>query len=123
MEDFNNTTVHLNISRPHIPLPVLVMYWSIISVGPPLIVRNDHVAPIYIINLLISDLIQICSTIAETVSPDTSVHISSSIIYLVSLMANIGFMVCVAVERYLVIAWPCGTASNGISECLCWFVP
>ncbi|XP_067360290.1 mas-related G-protein coupled receptor member B4-like, partial [Channa argus] len=69
-------------------------------------VKNDHVAPIYIINLLISDLIQICSTTTEIVSPEMTVVISSSVIYLVSLMANIGFMVCVTVERYLVIAWP-----------------
>ncbi|XP_067361595.1 G-protein coupled receptor 4-like [Channa argus] len=69
-------------------------------------VRNDHVVPIYIINLLISDLIQICSTTAELAKPEKSLVEYSSVIYLVSVTANIGFMVCVSLERYLVIAWP-----------------
>ncbi|KAK2824661.1 hypothetical protein Q5P01_021836 [Channa striata] len=72
----------------------------------PLYVRNDHVVPIYIINLLISDLIQICSTTAELVKPEGFLVEYASVIYLVSLTANIGFMVCVSLERYLVIAWP-----------------
>uniref|UniRef100_A0A3B4WYM3 G-protein coupled receptors family 1 profile domain-containing protein n=1 Tax=Seriola lalandi dorsalis TaxID=1841481 RepID=A0A3B4WYM3_SERLL len=87
----------------------------IICIGLPLIlvaihevcslVRNDHVAPIYIINLLISDLIQLCCMIVEVVQVEIW-RISFKVIFYFSLMASVGFMVCVALERYLVIAWP-----------------
>ncbi|XP_022603900.1 G-protein coupled receptor 4-like [Seriola dumerili] len=68
-------------------------------------VRNDHVAPIYIINLLISDLIQLCCMIVEVVRLEIW-RISFNVIFYIALMASVGFMVCVAMERYLVIAWP-----------------
>ncbi|XP_056252033.1 G-protein coupled receptor 4-like [Seriola aureovittata] len=71
------------------------------------LVRNDHVAPIYIINLLISDLIQLCCMIVEVVLPEDSIITMIFFsIYFCGLMASVGFMVCVALERYLVIAWP-----------------
>ncbi|XP_056252030.1 ovarian cancer G-protein coupled receptor 1-like [Seriola aureovittata] len=70
-------------------------------------VRNDHVAPIFIINLLISDLIQLCCMIVEVVRPEDFMIRSLNVnIYIFGLMASVGFMVCVALERYLVIAWP-----------------
>ncbi|XP_073337590.1 G-protein coupled receptor 4-like [Pagrus major] len=87
----------------------------IISVGLPLtllaiyalysMVRRDHVAPIYVINLLISDLIQFCSMITEVAAPEDHKMIGH-IFHLLSLFASIGFMVCIALERYLVIACP-----------------
>uniref|UniRef100_A0A8C9Y623 G-protein coupled receptors family 1 profile domain-containing protein n=1 Tax=Sander lucioperca TaxID=283035 RepID=A0A8C9Y623_SANLU len=52
-------------------------------------VGKDNVAPIYVINLLISDLIHTIFTI-----------------YYSGLMASVCFMVCIALERYLVIACP-----------------
>uniref|UniRef100_A0A3B4Y1A4 G-protein coupled receptors family 1 profile domain-containing protein n=1 Tax=Seriola lalandi dorsalis TaxID=1841481 RepID=A0A3B4Y1A4_SERLL len=70
-------------------------------------VRNDHTAPIFIINLLISDLIQLCCMIVEVVQPEDSIITTIfDTIYLWGLTASVGFMVCVALERYLVIAWP-----------------
>ncbi|XP_022603901.1 G-protein coupled receptor 4-like [Seriola dumerili] len=89
----------------------------IICIGLPLtlvaihgvcsLVRNDHVAPIYIINLLISDLIQLCCMIVEVVQPeDFIITIIFNLSYFFGLMASVGFMVCVALERYLFIAWP-----------------
>uniref|UniRef100_A0A3B4UIC2 G-protein coupled receptors family 1 profile domain-containing protein n=1 Tax=Seriola dumerili TaxID=41447 RepID=A0A3B4UIC2_SERDU len=69
--------------------------------------RNNHMAPIYIINLLISDLIQLCCMIVEVVLPKDFVIRSLNVnIYIFGLIASVGFMVCVALERYLVIAWP-----------------
>uniref|UniRef100_A0A7N8XVT8 G-protein coupled receptors family 1 profile domain-containing protein n=1 Tax=Mastacembelus armatus TaxID=205130 RepID=A0A7N8XVT8_9TELE len=65
----------------------------------PLQVRNDHVVPIYVINLLISDLIQMCCMIMR-------VKGFSFYFYTLDVMARAGFMMCVALERYLVIAWP-----------------
>ncbi|XP_056251949.1 ovarian cancer G-protein coupled receptor 1-like [Seriola aureovittata] len=89
----------------------------IICIGLPLIlvaiygvcshVRNDHMAPIFIINLLISDLIQLCCMIVEVVLPEDSIITTFfNVIYFWGLMASVGFMMCVALERYLVITLP-----------------
>ncbi|KAF3707883.1 G-protein coupled receptor 4 [Channa argus] len=92
-----------------------VLTWIIISVGFPLtlmaiyavfsLVRKDHVAPIYVINLLISDLMQFCCMIADMVQYLQAYKIFFYI-HLTGLMASVCFMVCIALERYLVIAWP-----------------
>ncbi|XP_049926512.1 mas-related G-protein coupled receptor member A6-like [Epinephelus moara] len=87
-----------------------------ISIGLPLTlmaiyalysqVRNDHVAPIYIINLLISDVIQFCCMIVAVAKPEKGVIDIFENLHRYSLLASVGFMVCVALERYLVIACP-----------------
>ncbi|XP_045920998.1 ovarian cancer G-protein coupled receptor 1-like [Micropterus dolomieu] len=70
-------------------------------------VRSDHVAPIYVINLLISDLIQLCYMIIQVAKPDYwNIEEISYDIYLSAVFASVYFMVCVALERYLVIAHP-----------------
>ncbi|XP_045915031.1 G-protein coupled receptor 4-like [Micropterus dolomieu] len=89
----------------------------VIAVGLPLtlvaiyglysMVRSDHVAPIYIINLLITDLLQFCCMIVQVAPPDdVNLFITFYNIYLSVLMASVSFMVCVALERYLVIVHP-----------------
>ncbi|XP_044229417.1 ovarian cancer G-protein coupled receptor 1-like [Thunnus albacares] len=84
-----------------LPLSLLAIY-SLYSQ-----VQNTNVAPIFIINLLISDIIQLCCIIVEIgarlnfVIRDTFFKI-----YDIGVLASIGFMVCIALERYLVIAWP-----------------
>ncbi|XP_036978470.1 G-protein coupled receptor 4-like [Acanthopagrus latus] len=71
------------------------------------LVRKNHVAPIYVINLLISDLIQLCCLIIWVEEEEGSIiYEVGSFLYDVGLMASVGFMVCVALERYLVIAHP-----------------
>ncbi|XP_026165753.1 mas-related G-protein coupled receptor member B5-like [Mastacembelus armatus] len=70
------------------------------------VVRNDHVVPIYVINLLISDLIQICYMIVLEVDPENYHKNINPMIFIFDVMARAGFMMCVALERYLVIAWP-----------------
>ncbi|XP_030298099.1 G-protein coupled receptor 4-like [Sparus aurata] len=94
----------------------VVMTSTIISIGIPLIiiaicslhslVRNDHVAPIYVINLLISDLIQLCCLILRLTPLTREIHDTLYFIYFCGLIASVGFMVCVALERFLVIACP-----------------
>ncbi|XP_038588473.1 G-protein coupled receptor 4-like [Micropterus salmoides] len=97
-------------------IPNVVTY-VIIAVGLPLMllaiyslysmVRRDHVAPIYVINLLITDLIQLCCMIADVVpTVDRWTHEIFVYIYLSALIASVYFMVCIALERYLVIAHP-----------------
>ncbi|XP_044229399.1 ovarian cancer G-protein coupled receptor 1-like [Thunnus albacares] len=117
--DYSNVTSHNNSTdnpyygEPHI---IYVMTCVIISIGLPLTlvaiyslysqVKNDHVAPIYIINLLISDIIQLCCMIVGVAKPDWKIYQIFSFIYDIGVLANIGFMVSIALERYLVIAWP-----------------
>uniref|UniRef100_A0A8P4KSP9 G-protein coupled receptors family 1 profile domain-containing protein n=1 Tax=Dicentrarchus labrax TaxID=13489 RepID=A0A8P4KSP9_DICLA len=73
-------------------------------------VKNDHVAPIYVINLLLSDLIQFCcSTVAEALTYYYQLWIVRSIfydMYFYSLMVSVCFMVCIALERFLVVVCP-----------------
>ncbi|XP_056251982.1 G-protein coupled receptor 4-like [Seriola aureovittata] len=110
---YNNSTT---VSYDNEPF-MYVVTCIIICIGLPLtlvaihgvcsLVRNDHMAPIYIINLLISDLIQLCCMIVEVVLPEDSIITMIFFsVYFCGLMASVGFMVCVALERYLVIAWP-----------------
>nr|XP_033468765.1 G-protein coupled receptor 4-like [Epinephelus lanceolatus] len=72
------------------------------------LVKDDHVVPIYVINLLITDLIQLCCMIAWVLPEDwiLSGRFILLSIYFYCLMVSIGFMVCIALERYLVIACP-----------------
>ncbi|XP_078016793.1 G-protein coupled receptor 4-like [Epinephelus lanceolatus] len=72
------------------------------------LVKDDHVVPIYIINLLITDLIQLCCMIAWVLPVDwiLSGRFILLSIYGYCLVVSIGFMVCIALERYLVIACP-----------------
>lgn len=64
-------------------------------------VRNDHVAPIYVINLLISDPIQLCCMIVWLAQPKGwKIHgYTIIIIYYIGVIASVCFMVCVALER------------------------
>ncbi|KAM9345099.1 uncharacterized protein ABDE67_013995 [Symphorus nematophorus] len=69
--------------------------------------QNDHVAPIYVINLLISDLIQLCCFIIEvTPAVDLQILEISYYIYLSAVGVSVVFMVCISLERYLVFACP-----------------
>ncbi|KAG7228434.1 hypothetical protein INR49_007607, partial [Caranx melampygus] len=64
-------------------------------------------ALIYIINLLISDIIQLCSMIVLVAASEHDIIIRiADFTYFVGLMASVCFMVCVTLERYLLIAWP-----------------
>ncbi|XP_031159546.1 mas-related G-protein coupled receptor member A4-like [Sander lucioperca] len=84
-----------------LPLTLIAIY-SLYS-----LVRNDHVAPIYVINLLISDLLQLCCMICAMAPAESRmINIIYYIIYRYSLLTSVCFMVCIALERYLLIAFP-----------------
>uniref|UniRef100_A0A087Y029 G-protein coupled receptors family 1 profile domain-containing protein n=1 Tax=Poecilia formosa TaxID=48698 RepID=A0A087Y029_POEFO len=71
-----------------------------------LIVKKDQGAPVYVINLLISDLIQLCSrTVIDLFRPNLYEFIAFSITCY-GLFVSVGFMMCVSFERYLVITKP-----------------
>uniref|UniRef100_UPI0037E859FF G-protein coupled receptor 4-like n=1 Tax=Semicossyphus pulcher TaxID=241346 RepID=UPI0037E859FF len=83
-----------------LPLTLVAIYSLYSSV------RNDHVAPIYVINLLISDLVQLCCLIAREASPGYWITMISLYVYDIAVLASVSFMLCLALERYLVIAHP-----------------
>ncbi|XP_078144765.1 uncharacterized protein LOC144542354 [Centroberyx gerrardi] len=84
-----------------LPLTLLAIY-ALVS-----LVRDGQVAPIYVINLLVSDLIQFCCMAVREAAPWGLTHsVFLYTLYEIGVMASVGFMVCVALERYLVIACP-----------------
>ncbi|XP_047458574.1 G-protein coupled receptor 4-like [Mugil cephalus] len=119
--DYSSITLHngseTNEMESHIESVLYVTRWVVICIGLPLtmvaiyafytMVRNDHIGPIYVINLLISDLIQLCCMIVwvTKINSRRSYNITY-FIYVFGLLTSVGFMVCVALERYLIIAWP-----------------
>lgn len=118
-DDYNSLYYYYNdaifyYGGPHI---IYVITCVIISIGLPLTlvaiyslysqVKNNNVAPIYIINLLISDIIQLCYMIVLVAKNyERRIYEISFYIYYYSVLASVGFMVCVALDRYLVITWP-----------------
>ncbi|XP_045921161.1 proto-oncogene Mas-like [Micropterus dolomieu] len=93
-------------------------------------VRSDHVAPIYVINLLIADILQFCFLITEVAKlGDVEIYYIFEYIYIFGLMASIYFMVSIALERYLVIAHPLWyrcrrTIKSSVAVCvLVWVLP
>ncbi|XP_067466926.1 ovarian cancer G-protein coupled receptor 1-like [Thunnus thynnus] len=121
MESNNNSNVTSqnnghNYTDYDYSIETYVMTCVIISIGLPLTlaaiyslysqVQNNSVAPIFIINLLISDIIQFCYMIVLVAKPDWKIYEIFCYIYYYSVLASVGFMVCVALERYLGIAWP-----------------
>ncbi|MEQ2254013.1 hypothetical protein ILYODFUR_038552 [Ilyodon furcidens] len=80
--------------------------WITIGIGLPLTlivigavfsqVKKDQGAPVYVINLLFADLIQLCSRILVN---SLGNNIVSMDIWQYSLLASVGFMVCISFER------------------------
>ncbi|XP_014822886.1 PREDICTED: G-protein coupled receptor 4-like, partial [Poecilia mexicana] len=90
--------------------------WITIAIGLPLIliviiaiffqVKKGQDAPVYVINLLVSDLIQFCCIIpVDLYNPGQSSAICTYILFY-AFIVSVGFMVCISCERYLVIAKP-----------------
>ncbi|XP_061601347.1 G-protein coupled receptor 4-like [Cololabis saira] len=71
------------------------------------LVRRDHVAPIYVINLLITDLVQVCSMII-LVQEFSDWRVCHAFFYIhhLGVMVSVSFMVVVCFERYLAVVWP-----------------
>ncbi|XP_040929582.2 lysophosphatidic acid receptor 4-like [Betta splendens] len=108
--DFNNTLMDTEFE--HYLKIQIVSRWLIVTIGFVLtpvaifavssLVKKDNVAPIYVINLLVSDLVQLCATIIL----ETKYGTIGSFMFDFALVASVGFMVCIAMERYLLIVWP-----------------
>ncbi|XP_030298097.1 G-protein coupled receptor 4-like [Sparus aurata] len=114
--DYSNITFSDPYEPPREVDPIFVVSCIITAIGLPLtlmaicavcsLVRKDHVVPIYVINLLISDLIQLCCLILLMTGSGDMMLTILSFIHVICLMVSVGFMVCIALERYLLIACP-----------------
>ncbi|XP_034538247.1 G-protein coupled receptor 4-like [Notolabrus celidotus] len=112
--DFNNAR---NLTGPQDDIDMYFIYYVVqcivISIGLPLtlvtiyalfsLVRQGQVAPIYVINLLISDIIQLCCLIVYVSNHETPMTWT---VHSFGIMSSVGFMVCISLERYLVIVHP-----------------
>lgn len=85
-----------------LPITLVAIY------GLYFFIKADHVAPVYAINLLVSDVVQICGNALSTVWLKDGGKLSDALynFYLFGLMASVWFMVCIAAERYIMIAYP-----------------
>ncbi|XP_021166771.2 proteinase-activated receptor 2-like [Fundulus heteroclitus] len=89
------------------------MNWITIGIGLPftLIVivavflqaKKYQDVPVYVINLLFSDIIQFCCRIPLDLEGHEFI---GRFILSIGLMASVGFMVCISFERYLVVTKP-----------------
>uniref|UniRef100_A0A3P9MW39 G-protein coupled receptor 4-like n=1 Tax=Poecilia reticulata TaxID=8081 RepID=A0A3P9MW39_POERE len=93
--DFRDMVAHI----------IMWVNWITLGIGLPLvlIVMIDQGAPVYVINLLISDFIQLCSRSLINIHPSEFVAL---FITYYGLFVSVGFMMCVSFERYLVVAKP-----------------
>ncbi|XP_014822893.1 PREDICTED: G-protein coupled receptor 4-like [Poecilia mexicana] len=116
--NFNYSNMNMNSSHNQTDFSDVLMWinWITLGIGLPLVlvvmiavfsqVKKDQGAPVYVINLLISDLIQLCSrTVIDLFRPNLYEFIALSITCY-GLFVSVGFMMCVSFERYLVIAKP-----------------
>ncbi|XP_034537306.1 ovarian cancer G-protein coupled receptor 1-like [Notolabrus celidotus] len=109
-DDRNLTGLQDDVGMYYIEYVVMCI---VISIGLPLVlvtiyalsslVRQGQVAPIYVINLLISDIIQLCCMIAFLSDHETPM---ADDVYSCGVLSSVGFMVCISLERYLVIFHP-----------------
>ncbi|XP_030604385.1 mas-related G-protein coupled receptor member X1-like isoform X1 [Archocentrus centrarchus] len=97
--------------------PVRLMMWINIGVCLPLtilviccvccVVRRDQVPVIYYTNLLISNLIQMCTIIIIVAKPDDhETYMMSFVIYYFGVLASLYFKMCIALERCFFITRP-----------------
>ncbi|XP_067091816.1 G-protein coupled receptor 4-like [Osmerus mordax] len=108
--NFENNTQNNGSEFGHV---IYVMGWVVFSLGIPVIflaiyllyclICANHIPPIFIINLLISDLLQMCVIPAML---QGCCHYVVLLVYYHGLTASVCFMVCIALERYFLIAFP-----------------
>ncbi|XP_066578287.1 ovarian cancer G-protein coupled receptor 1-like [Amia ocellicauda] len=101
----------------------VVLHYILLVVGLPSnclaiyglfqLVKADYVMPVYAINLLIADLIQVTMTpiligryTSKQICTWDAVHLVDGAIFNICVCASIGFLVCIALERYLIVAHP-----------------
>uniref|UniRef100_W5LVV5 G-protein coupled receptors family 1 profile domain-containing protein n=1 Tax=Lepisosteus oculatus TaxID=7918 RepID=W5LVV5_LEPOC len=108
-EDWSSGTVtNLFVFCVGLPVNCLAIY------GLCRLVKSGMAVPVYVINLLVSDLLQLAVKpvlIARRLSPCPGLQLqrayaASKMIHFFGLCGSIWFMVCIALERYLVVGRP-----------------
>ncbi len=106
----------------------MIVYVSIIfSIDIPMIclaiyavyslIKSKRAAPVFVMNLLISDLIQVVSELLLNVRNDYWWH-TALITWTWTSLTGLYFMTCIAVERYILIAHPIWHRSHRSLKCL-----
>ena len=73
------------------------------------LVRVDHTTPVYVINLLVSDFLQLLirPLLIKRVLERKDNNLSARhFVFLLGVFGSIGFMLCITVERYVAVARP-----------------
>ncbi|XP_067338868.1 G-protein coupled receptor 4-like [Channa argus] len=102
---------------PVLPKTTNVIEWIVVGVGFPLTilaiyslysqVKDSNVTPLFVINLLISDLILLCCLAAWLIKEKPAMPMDvSTLFFYYSVLVSVNFMMCIALERFLVIACP-----------------
>ncbi|XP_048019550.1 mas-related G-protein coupled receptor member A5-like [Megalobrama amblycephala] len=116
------------ISAIEIPIMILTL------VALCALIKSQRSAPVFVIHLILSDLIQIICIIMKTIDFTPEVYIGFKLYiffraYHYSLIAGVYFMACVAFERYLLVSHPIWYKSHHSLKVSCvisviiWFVP
>ncbi|XP_054877682.1 G-protein coupled receptor 4-like [Poeciliopsis prolifica] len=119
-EDYDGTYYDLdyNFECPGICISKVLNLLNRITIGVGLLlilivmiavfsqVRKGQDAPVYVINLLVSDIFQLCSRIPANFSRLSEDDLTYIHIVYFGIMVSVGFMVCIFCERYLVITKP-----------------
>ncbi|KAL2083386.1 hypothetical protein ACEWY4_021159 [Coilia grayii] len=88
-------------------LPIAVPMVCLAICGLVSLIKTGQVAPVYIINLLISDMLQMFTRpVVLSLSPSGVIYELTAFVYSSGLLASTFFMVCIAGERYAMIAHP-----------------
>ncbi|XP_050969826.1 G-protein coupled receptor 4-like isoform X1 [Labeo rohita] len=116
MEKFNWTSVKTAVCASSSEMVVIWIIFSIEFVvmclalyGLCCLFRSNQAVPLFIINLFVCDIIQIC---VKPVLNFCTLNVQNNVfflvfhVYIMSIVVNIGFMVCISVERYVMIKYP-----------------
>ncbi|XP_054880719.1 G-protein coupled receptor 4-like [Poeciliopsis prolifica] len=95
--DYSGFSDWINLITIGIGLPLTLMLIAAVVLQ----LKKDQGSPVYIINLFISDLLQLCSRIPMILSVD---DVIPGFFCIWGILVSVGFMMCISVERYLVIA-------------------
>lgn len=119
--DFSDTIEALGPIADYLILSFVLLGLCFVIYGLHSLVKTDQSSPVFVINLFVSDLIQASAKLIQisTKFLDSSMVTTGDlirsymrIIYFVSLMDNICFMVCISAERYVMIAHPVWYRTN-----------
>ncbi|KAL2083725.1 hypothetical protein ACEWY4_021498 [Coilia grayii] len=115
---YNQTSKYFNSTMvEYLHARMTMVIWVISCISFPILcaaiyglyrlIKSDHVAPICVINLLLSDMLQICSKPVWHLVPISNImHLVLYAVYSLGLMASICFMLCISAERYVLTAYP-----------------